>query len=1153
MCFLNKKYKGIKKTGHFLLTSKQSPIIFLSIMKSPILVLAIIFGLLNHISGQTSIITQGSVWKYLDNGSSPGTSWRSVTFNDATWKSGAAQLGYGDGDEATVVSYGTNAAKKYITTYFRKVVSISNPTSFRNFTLNLKRDDGAIVYVNGTERFRSNMPTGTVGNNTKASSAASDDGNTWQTTTLANSIFINGNNAVCVEIHQFSTSDPDISFDLQLLANSNLSPLANAGIDQAITLPANAVTLNGNGSSDPDGSITGYLWTQVSGPSPAVLSAVNSVSTTASSLTAGTYTFRLTVTDNNGATATDDIIITVSGTANISPTANAGSDQTIGLPANSVTLNGNGSSDPDGTINGYLWTQVSGPSVAVLSAVNSISTTASSLTAGTYTFRLTVTDNNGATATDDVVITVNAITTIYPVPFGSVWKYKDNGSNLGTAWRTDAVIDTNWASGPAQLGYGDGDEATTVSFGTDATNKYITTYFRKTVNILSPASYSNFTLSVKRDDGIVVYVNGTEVYRDNMPTGTIAYNTLASTAASDDGASIFSTTVPTSAFSNGSNIIAVEIHQNAGTSSDISFDMELKGNPPGLVNLTRGPYLQMGNETAATLRWRSDAATDSKIEVGTVLGNYTLSAINASQTTEHEVRISGLTANTKYYYRFGSSTQILQGDSNNFFRTAPAASFTGKVSIAVFGDCGRNDNSYQTATLASYQSYVGSAPAPIMLLLGDNAYNAGTDAEYTSNFFNVYSGNILKNHILFPAPGNHDYANTAARQTDHNVPYYSIFTMPVTGECGGIPSGTEAFYSYNWGNIHFLSLDSYGYEAGSTRLYDTLGPQVTWIKNDLAANTKKWTIAYWHHPPYTMGSHNSDTETELINMRQNFIRILERYGVDLILCGHSHDYERSYLLKGYYGNEASFSLGTHAVSGSSGKYDGTTNSCPYNTVSGPVNHGTVYVVSGSAGASGTVQAGYPHNALPFAQNDGGMLYLEVEDNRLDAKFIRKDGNIADKFTIMKDVSRSTNYSVTTGQSVTLTASWIGNYNWSTGATTRSITVSPSVNTSYSCNDGSTACLTDNFSVSVTTARSPMVSEQSLTAYPIPIERGNTLFIRTGTWIPLEIALVDEKGVILKKLTASQSGRIETADLTAGIYFIRTLSGDKPFMKKIIVK
>jgi len=1016
---------------------------------------------------QVTLLPLGSSWKYLDNGTNQGTAWRGIIFNDGAWKTGNAQLGYGDGDEATVVSFGTNAKKKYLTTYFRKAVSISNPAQFTNISLCLKRDDGAVVYINGTERFRSNMPTGTISSTTRASTAAADDGNTLQTINLSSAFFANGNNTIAVEVHQFSATDPDLSFDLQLLGNANQPPIANAGVDQIITLPVSSVTLSGSASSDPDGTITSYAWTQTSGPNTA----------------------------------------------------------TITTPGN-------------------------------------VSTTVSGLVQGSYSFQLTVTDNSGATASDVVGVTVNAATgNLIVFSYGGVWKYFDNGTDQGTAWRNVGFNDVSWASGPGQLGYGDGDEATVVSYGPSSTAKYITTYFRKVVNISLPASYSYFNVGVKRDDGIVMYVNGTEVWRNTMPTGTISYTTLATAAVSDDGGTIQTTTIPSSAFVSGNNTIAVEIHQNAGSSSDISFDMELVGVVPGALVLTRGPYLQMGSGTAATLRWRSDVASDSKIEVGTVHGTYTLSAVNPTVTTEHEVRITGLSPDTKYFYRFGSSTYTLQAGTDNYFITAPPASTTRKIRVSVFGDCGRNDNGYQTGSLNSYRNYVGSNPAELMLLLGDNAYNAGTDAEYTSGFFAPYQGNILKNHMLFPTPGNHDYANTSARQIDKNVPYYNIFTMPTAAECGGVASGTEAYYSYDWGPIHFLSLDSYGMETSNNwRLYDTTSPQVTWLKQDLAANSKKWTVAYWHHPPYTMGSHNSDTETELVRIRERFIRILERYGVDMIMCGHSHDYERSYLLKDYFGNESTFNLATHAVSNSSGKYNGTANSCPYNTESGQVNHGTVYIVSGSAGASGGVQSGYPHNAMPFSQNDGGMFYFEVEDNRLDAKWIRKDGVIADQFTMVKDAAKTSNISMSSGQSVTLTASWIGSYQWSNGATTRRITVSPASTTTYTCTDGSAACLTDNFNVNVTTGDAiTLNSMQNLQAgkdqikvFPIPVFRGEVLTITAGGHLPVDVTFVDEAGRVVHRARINGRMQLATETLRPGLYLVRKTGAGGSQVAKFVV-
>ncbi|XZF12893.1 metallophosphoesterase [Chitinophagaceae bacterium MMS25-I14] len=666
--------------------------------------------------------------------------------------------------------------------------------------------------------------------------------------------------------------------------------------------------------------------------------------------------------------------------------------------------------------------------------------------------------------------------------YGATWKYYDLGTNPGSNWTGSSFNDSTWQSGAGFLGYGDPWIVTCLHSGCSASaqctptcgTKFITTWFRKTLNITNVSAFDSVRFNAKRDDGIIVYVNGTEVWRDNMPATTV-YDTTWSSTTIDGVAETTAVTkvLPISYFVNGNNTIAVELHQRGPTSSDITWDMEAIGihNIPVPVSLTRGPYLQVGGQTAVNVRWRTNLLSKSRVEVGTVLGTYPTVVNDSVKTTEHEIRVTGLTPDTKYYYRFGTDTSYLQGDSSNFFVTAPADTATRKITIAAFGDCGRNDNNFQSGTLSAYQNYlssIGRKTSDVFLLLGDNAYNAGLDAEFQSNFFNVYSSNILKNHMLFPSPGNHDYANDAGRQADHNVPYYSIFSMPSNGESGGVASTKKGYYSFNWGNIHFLSLDSYGEEnSGTTRMYDTLGEQVLWIKNDLAANTKKWVIAYWHHPPYTMGSHNSDNETELVNIRQNFIRILERYGVDLIICGHSHDYERSYLLKGYYGNEASFNITAHTADSSSGKYNGSVNSCPYTTPSGKVNHGTVYVVAGSAGADGGVQAGYPHNALPFSQDDGGMLYLEVEKNRLDAKFIRRDNVIADQFTIMKDVNRKDTITVIQNQPVSVAASWLGAYAWNNNTNTRSITVTPATDTVLTVKDSTgNTCLTDNFVIHV---------------------------------------------------------------------------------------
>ncbi len=196
---------------------------------------------------------------------------------------------------------------------------------------------------------------------------------------------------------------------------ANIAPTANAGSDQSITLPLSAVTLDGTGSIDPDGTISSYSWTQVSGPAQGTIVSASSATTVVSSLVKGTYVFRLTVTDNLGATGTDTVSVVVNAAPNQPPVANAGTSKTITLPTSSVNLDGTKSYDPDGTIASYSWTQVSGPSNATLGGATTATPSVSSLSAGQYVFMLTVTDNSGATSTAQVKVTVNAAANINPI------------------------------------------------------------------------------------------------------------------------------------------------------------------------------------------------------------------------------------------------------------------------------------------------------------------------------------------------------------------------------------------------------------------------------------------------------------------------------------------------------------------------------------------------------------------------------------------------------------------------------------------------------------------------------------------------------------------------------------------------------------------
>jgi hypothetical protein len=200
----------------------------------------------------------------------------------------------------------------------------------------------------------------------------------------------------------------------------NVLPVANAGPDQTITAPTDTVNLDGSASYDPDGIIKSFSWVMISGPGTVTINNNNTANPNVVGLIPGVYVFQLTVTDSVGATNTDNVNITVNPeptVPNQPPVANAGNNQTITEPVNSVELDGTRSYDPDGTIVNYFWNQVSGPSNSVITNSGTTKPTASKLIVGSYVFQLLVTDNNGATNYDQVTVTVNRGDTInIPLP-----------------------------------------------------------------------------------------------------------------------------------------------------------------------------------------------------------------------------------------------------------------------------------------------------------------------------------------------------------------------------------------------------------------------------------------------------------------------------------------------------------------------------------------------------------------------------------------------------------------------------------------------------------------------------------------------------------------------------------------------------------------
>lgn len=490
-----------------------------------------------------SLVPFGAAWKYLDTGVDPGADWTLPGYDDSSWANGPAELGYGDNDEATLLSFGPDAQNKHITTYFRHRFSVPNAASLTSLALKVRRDDGVVVHLNGVPIFWNNITNENIFDvnfQTLAENAIEDTD--IVATNLDLSLFgglIAFDNLIAVEIHQNGATSSDISFDLELIGNPGAHP-------------------------------------------PVV------------NLTAPT----------NNATFVTPVDIAMTATAY----------------------------DLDGavTVAFYLDDQ----QVGTTDATQVFGRTAAAVPAGTHILRAVATDNTGLSSTSQVSVVVIAgpvFSTL--VESNSVWKYLDDGSDQGIGWTLSGFNDAAWATGPAELGYGDNDEATLLSFGGDDQNKHITYYFRQTFPVTGAGDYTNLVVRLRRDDGGVVYINGTEVFRSNMPEGPINFQTLAGNNIGSE-TTFFATNVNPGLLIEGDNLVAVEIHQNSVTSSDVSFDLQMVGTkPPGP---SRPRLTIAGSQTGATLSWTSAAGFRLE-QAPTVNGPWTTSP---NQTSPQNVTIA---------------------------------------------------------------------------------------------------------------------------------------------------------------------------------------------------------------------------------------------------------------------------------------------------------------------------------------------------------------------------------------------------------------------------------------------------------------------------------------------------------------------------------
>ncbi|HEV2853176.1 MAG TPA: Ig-like domain-containing protein [Thermoanaerobaculia bacterium] len=425
--------------------------------------------------------------------------------------------------------------------------------------------------------------------------------------------------------------------------------------------------------------------------------------------------------------------------------------------------------------------------------------------------------------------------------------------------------------------------------------------------------------------------------------------------------------------------------------------------------LLRGPYLQSATPTSVVVRWRTGLPTDSRVRFGLAPDALDRQADDPRLAIDHQVTLTGLSPGTRYYYSVGSKSggPLAGGDAGHHFVTAPVPGTRQPTRIWAFGDAGDDpQNEPQRRVRDGYLKFANGRRADVWLLLGDNAYTLANDADYQTDLFESYPA-ILRQTPVWPTFGNHE-AFSANPETQLGA-YFDIFTLPTAGQAGGVPSGTEAYYSFDHANIHFISLNTEVLDR------ETTGPMITWLRQDLAANSRDWTIVYFHRPVYSKRGHDSDAamdsdgSTAMRDMRERVLPILEESGVDLVLMGHSHSYERSYLLDGHYGVSGTFDEAMKVDDGDGdpardGAYQKTAD------VSVDAHAGTVYAVvgTGEENTGGPIQ--HP-SMVHVSETRAGTLVIDVDGGRLDAVFVAEDGTPGDRFMIVKGTANLDPYAM----------------------------------------------------------------------------------------------------------------------------------------------
>ncbi|MGI8603456.1 MAG: metallophosphoesterase [Verrucomicrobiales bacterium] len=452
-----------------------------------------------------------------------------------------------------------------------------------------------------------------------------------------------------------------------------------------------------------------------------------------------------------------------------------------------------------------------------------------------------------------------------------------------------------------------------------------------------------------------------------------------------------------------------------------------KGGPYKLPGETgtflRSPYLQCATPSSIQIVWRTLKPLENPaIHFGTAAGvldkRNERSAIKLRRladegekerplhsapfgTHQYETLITGLPSDTKFFYAvFDGVQRLTREDDTCFFRTLPPLGTSRDCLFWIVGDSGTGQRAPKAVHRAMRQWLaINSLELDLYTHVGDMAYNDGKDIEFTDTFFKIYD-DTLRHTVCFPAFGNHE--GHSSNGNSQIGPYFDAYVCPSTGQSGGEPSGTEAYYSYDFGRVHFISLNSHDADRRAN------ASMARWLKEDLdrvRPEKTDWVLAYWHHPPYTKGSHDSDKETQLKEMRQYIIPILDSHGVDLAFCGHSHIYERSMLIEGAHATPT-----TPYKDPVSNRYvviddgDGNPDRDGAYRKSKGINarEGTIHMVSGHGGTKNVARFGGASPVMKKVSIEHGSVLVQIKGNTLTATMLTYQGKEFDTFQIVKE-------------------------------------------------------------------------------------------------------------------------------------------------------